>query len=106
DGTHHHGLEAVSHDGSKLVYGVTREENLDFVFRQPLFIYDTESKKETPLVDEEGYFGDAVFSHDDAYIAYVGSPRQYQNATHTELYVHTVSSGTSFCQTEGMDVPV
>jgi len=35
DGTHHHGLEAVSHDGSKLVYGVTREENLDFVFRQP-----------------------------------------------------------------------
>lgn len=106
DGTYHHGLEAVSHGGSKLVYGVTREENLDFVFRQPLFIYDTDSKKETPLVDEEGYFGDAVFSHDDAYIAYVGSSRQYQNATHTELYVHTVSSGTSFCLTEGMDVPV
>lgn len=106
DGTHHHGLEAVSHDGSKLVYGVTREENLDFVFRQPLFIYDIESKKETPLVDEEGYFGEAVFSHDDAHIAYVGSTRQFQNATHTELYVHTIASNTSICLTEGLDIPV
>ncbi len=106
EGTHHHGLEAVSHDGGKLVYGVTREENLDFVFRQPLFIYDVESKKETVLVDEEGYFGDAVFSHDDANIAYVGSTRQFQNATHTELYVHTLASNTSICLTEGMDVPV
>lgn len=106
DGSHHHGLEAVSHDGSKLVYGVTREENLDFVFRQPLFIYDVESKKETALVDEEGYFGDAVFSHDDTYIAYIGSTRQFQNATHTELYVHTLASSTSICLTEGMDVPV
>ncbi|WP_422122736.1 S9 family peptidase [Planococcus sp. X10-3] len=106
DGTHHHGLEAVSHDGSKLVYGVTREENLDFVFRQPLFIYDTESKEETALVDEEGYFGSAVFSHDDAHIAYVGSTRHYQNATHTELYVHTLASKTSICLTEGLDIPV
>ncbi|WP_033543588.1 S9 family peptidase [Planococcus sp. CAU13] len=106
DGTFHHGLEAVSHDGSKLVYGVTREENLDFVFRQPLFIYDVESKKETPLVDEEGYFGEAVFSHDDAHIAYVGSPRQFQNATHTELYVHTITSNTTLCLTEGLDIPV
>ena len=106
DGSYHHGLEAVSHDGSKLVYGVTREENLDFVFRQPLFIYDVESKKETALVDEEGYFGDAVFSHDDTYIAYIGSTRQFQNATHTELYVHTLASDTSICLTEGVDVPV
>lgn len=106
DGTYHHGLEAVSHDGSKLVYGVTREENLDFIFRQPLFIYDIESKEETVLVEEEGYFSDAVFSQDDAYIAYVGSTRQFQNATHTELYVHTLASGTAICLTEGMDVPV
>lgn len=106
EGTYHHGLEAVSHDGSKLVYGVTREENLDFVFRQPLFIYDIESKEETPLVDEDGYFGSAAFSHDDAYIAYIGSPRQFQNATHTELYVHSIGSGTTVCLTEGLDIPV
>nr|WP_238942870.1 S9 family peptidase [Planococcus beigongshangi] len=106
DGSHHHGLEAVSHDGSKLVYGVTREENLDFVFRQPLFIYDIESKEETPLVDEDGYFGAAVFSHDDAHIAYIGSPRQFQNATHTELYVHSIQSKSTICLTEGLDIPV
>ena len=106
DGTYHHGLEAVSHDGSKLVYGVTREENLDFVFRQPLFLYDIESKKETELVNGEGYFGEAVFSHDDAHIAYVGSTRQFQNATHTELYVHSIASKTSICLTEGLDIPV
>ena len=106
EGTYHHGLEAVSHDGSKLVYGVTREENLDFVFRQPLFIYDVETKKETVLIEEDGYFGGAAFSHDDTKIAFIGSTRQYENATHSEIYVYDLAQQSAECLTEAMDVPV
>ena len=106
DGDHHHNLETVSHDGSTLVYGVTREENLDFIFRQPLYLYDVESKKETVLIDEEGYFGDAAFSHDDSKIAFVGSMRQFENATHTEIYVHDLADNYRICLTESLDIPV
>ena len=106
EGNFHHGLQAVSHDGKKLVMGVNRNENLDFEFRQPLLIVDVESKEETVLVDEDGYFGGAQFSFDDRYIAYVGSDRAFQNATHSNLYVYDTQDGTRMNLTEGIDAPV
>lgn len=106
EGDYHHSLETVSHDGTTLVYGVTREENLDFIFRQPLCLYDVESKKETVLIDEEGHFGDAAFSHDDSKIAFIGSMRQFENATHTEVYVHDLAGNYRICLTESLDIPV
>ena len=106
EGNFHHGLQAVSHDGKKLVMGVNRNENLDFEFRQPLLIIDVESKEETVLVDEDGYFGGAQFSFDDRYIAYVGSDRAFQNATHSNLYVYDTQDGTRMNLTEGIDAPV
>ncbi|PSL24165.1 dipeptidyl aminopeptidase/acylaminoacyl peptidase [Planomicrobium soli] len=106
EGNYHHNLEAVSHDGGKLVFGVMREENLDFIFRQPLFLYDIETKTETPVMDEEGYFEGAAFSHDDKKIAFVGGTREYENATHSKVYVHDVPGQSVVCLTEGLDAPV
>ena len=106
EGKFHYSLEAVSHDGKKLVYGVTREENLDFVFRQPLYVYDVETEQESALIEEEGYFGGAAFSHDDSKVAFVGSTRQYENATHTEVYVADLKAETCVCLTEALDVPI
>ena len=106
EGNHQYGLHAVSHDGKKIVMGVNREENQDFEFRQPLYIVDVETKDETVLVDEDGYFGGAAFSFDNRYIAYVGAPRTYQNATQTELYVFDTEDGSRMCLTEGVDAPV
>ena len=106
EGNHQYGLQAISHDGKKLVMGVNREENQDFEFRQPLYIVDVETKDETVLVDEDGYFGGASFSNDDRYIAYLGASRTYQNATQTELYVFDTEDGSCLCLTEGVDAPV
>lgn len=106
EGDFNYTLEAVSHDGKKLVYGVTREENLDFVFRQPLYLYNTDSKEETLIADEEGYFDGAAFSFDDTKIAFIGSTRRFENATHTEVYVYDISAETRFGLTEGIDAPV
>lgn len=106
EGNYHHNLEAVSHNGETLVYGVTREENLDFIFRQPLYLYDVEMKTEIQLIDEEGYFGGAAFSHDNSKIAFVGSTRQFENATHSEIYVYDRARKSTVCLTEALDVPV
>lgn len=106
DGNYQHGLHAISHDGKKLVMGVNRKDNLDYDFRQPLFIVDIETKEETVLVDEEGYFGGAQFSHDDRYIAFEGADMTYRNATHAHLYVYDTEEHVLTNITEGLDAPV
>lgn len=102
----HHSLNAISHCGKKLVIGVNRAENKDFDFRQPLYLVDVETKEEKTLVDEEGYFGGATFSEDDRYIAYTGSVRTFENATHSELYIYDTENQTTLNLTEGLDAPL
>ena len=106
EGNHQYALQAISHDGKKLVFGVNRKENQDFEFRQPLYIVDVESKEETVLVDENGYFGGATFSHNDRYIAYVGADNTFKNATQAKLYVYDTEDGSTVCLTESIDAPV
>ena len=106
EGNHQHTLQAVSHDGKQLVFGVNRSENLDFEFRQPLYLVDIDTKEETVIVDEEGYYGDAKFSFDDNYIAFAGSDRTFQNATHSNLYVYDTRRGNRINITESVDAPV
>lgn len=105
-GDHEYTLQAVSHDGTKLVMSVNREENLDYEFRQPLYLVDIESKKETVIIDEEGYYGGGSFSLDDQYIAFIGANRQFQNATHEDVFVYTIADGTTINLTENIDAPV
>lgn len=106
EGNHQHTLQAISHDGKKLVIGVNRKENQDFEFRQPIYIVDVETKGETVLVDEDGYFGSATFSYDDRYIAYTGADRSFENATQEKLYVYDNEEKYSVCLTENIDSPV
>lgn len=106
EGNNNHSLEAVSQDGKKIVVGVNRAENLDFSFRQPMYLVDVNTKEETEIINEDGYFGGAVFSKDDQYIAFVGMSHTYQNATHAEVYVYEVSSGNRQILTEGIDAPI
>lgn len=105
-GKYHYSLEAVSHCGTKLAYSVVREENLDFVFRQPLYLYDLETATETIVAEGDGYFDQAAFSFDDTKIAYISSTRQFENATHTQVSVYDIDLKTSFCLTEGIDAPI
>ncbi|WP_342510046.1 S9 family peptidase [Sporosarcina sp. FSL K6-2383] len=105
-GNYQHSLQAISHDGKKLIIGVNRQDNLDYEFRQPLFIVDIETKEETVLIEEEGYYGGAQFSNDDHYIAFVGSDRTYQNATHGDVYVYDMQERTLVNVTESIDAPV
>lgn len=106
EGSYQHSLQAVSHDGKKMVIGVNRAENLDFEFRQPLYLVDVETREETVIVDEIGYYGGARFSFDDHYVAFVGSDRTYQNATHGHLYVYDTRRGNRINLTESVDAPV
>lgn len=103
-GNFNHSLEAISHDGEKMVFGLAG--NLGKILQQPLYLYDTKTKQQTMLTEELGYFNGAAFSHDDSKLAYTGSMRYYGDATHTELYIADLLTNTRFCLTEGMDAPI
>lgn len=106
EGNHFYGLQAVSHDGTKIIMNVNRSENQDFEFRQSLYLVDVKSKEETAIIEENGYFGGATFSFDDKKVAFVGSEAAFKNATHSELYVYDMESGSREILTEGIDAPV
>ncbi|MBY0223516.1 S9 family peptidase [Sporosarcina aquimarina] len=101
-----HSLEAVSNDGKQLVIGVKRMENDDQDFSLPLILVDTETKEETVLVDEQGYFGNVHFSKDDRYIAYVGADLTFKNATQADVFVYDQANGLTMNLTAGIDAPV
>ena len=106
EGNFQYSLQAISRDGQNLVIGVNRNENQDFEFRQPMYIVDVLSKEETLLVDEDGYFGNVSFSHDDRYIAYIGANRSFENATHASVFVYDMEDGMRMNLTESLDAPV
>lgn len=106
EGNYSYSLQGLSNDGKKLVIGVNRTENKDFDFRSPLYVVDIETKEETPLVEADGYYGEAVFSSDDRYIAYVGSDATFKNATHGHVFIYDTEFGVTTKLTEGLDIPV
>lgn len=106
EGPYHFSLEAISHDGKRVVYGSAKEENQDFIFRQSLYMRDLDTGEETAIIEQDGYYGDAAFSFDDARLAFVGHSRTYENATQAELYVYDTANQTTQCLTEGIDAPI
>jgi dipeptidyl aminopeptidase/acylaminoacyl peptidase len=106
EGNYSHSLQGISNDGKTLVMSVNRVENTDDVFRMPLYLVNVDTKKETLLIDEEGYYGGAVFSFDDRYIAFGGSDQTFKNATHGHLYIYDTETKQIQKLTEMFDVPV
>ncbi|ARK25499.1 peptidase [Sporosarcina sp. P37] len=101
-----HSLEAVSHDGKYLVIGVNRKEQTDYDFSTPLVLVEIETRDETVILDQQGYFGKVQFSKDDRYIAYTGFDMTYQNVTQTDVFVYDRTDGLTMNLTAGIDAPV
>jgi dipeptidyl aminopeptidase/acylaminoacyl peptidase len=106
EGNYHYNLQAISHDGTQLVVGVNRAENMDYEFKQPLYLMDVHTKEENEIIKEDGYFGGAVFSKDDQYLAFVGSDSAYKNATHSNVYIYHMNEGYLQNLTSELDAPV
>ena len=101
-----HSLEAVSHDGKQLVMGVNRLENTDHDFSFPLLLVETDTKDETVILDEQGFFGNAAFSKDDRYIAYTGFDMTFRNVTQADVFIYDQVESQTMNLTAGIDAPV
>ena len=106
EGSFNYQLQAISHSGLQLIIGVNRAENLDFEFKQPLYLVDVNTKAEVEMINQDGYFGGAVFSPDDQYVAFVGSDASFKNATHSNVYIYHIEGEYVQNLTSELDAPV
>lgn len=105
-GDYHHTFQGISNDGKYIVMSVNRTAVDDYLFHSPLYLVEVASKKEVQINTVDGNYGRAVFSPDDAYIAVVGTTREYENATHSNLYIYHCLEKTFWNATEMLDAPV
>ena len=98
-------VQAVSPDGKQLVISSTTLED-DQVFESAVYLADVETKTKTAVTNEPGYYGGAAYSKDGRYLAFVGSNRTFENATHSNIYVYDLQAKTVESLTEGLDAPV
>lgn len=95
-------LEAVSHDGYRVVYGLTE----DTQFSQTLHLYNNETKQQKRITEREGLYNGASFSHDDLKLAFTGKFGHNATAAHAKLFVADLQTDTLVCLTEELDAPI
>ena len=106
EGDLNYSLNDISPNGHQLILGVNREIHQDYQFKNTLLLVDIVTKEEKIVVDHEGYFGEAKFSYDGQYIAYVGSDTTFKNATHSNVYLYELETEITQNLTESIDYPI
>ncbi|MDQ0160668.1 S9 family peptidase [Alkalibacillus salilacus] len=91
---------------SQIVYTTDYSEDEDFNFNQEAYLYHLTAKTEHPLFTEEGTPSGFSVSPNGEHLLFAHMGRNYENATHVELYAYHISSGVTACLTEYFDAPI
>ncbi|MBS4210671.1 S9 family peptidase [Bacillus sp. FJAT-50079] len=106
EGEYHSQLSSWSPDGRSIVYMADKTDDVDFSFNNDLYLFDVKSKKAQKITKQTGMFSDTSWSPNSKYISFVGSEREYKNATHAKLYIYDIEMKTIVCITSEFDAPV
>ncbi|PKR78786.1 peptidase [Halalkalibacillus sediminis] len=93
-------------DGKKFIYSTDEKRDQDFNFNQNIYFYNLEDKTSEELPTDEGYASSFTQSPDGKHLLFVHMGREYENATHAELYHYDLDNKITTCLTESLDAPV
>lgn len=74
-------------DSKQLVVSSVNQEDTDFIFTNDLLLVSVETKEQTQLTNQTHVITDASASPDGKYLAVRAHEREYENATHFEIYL-------------------
>lgn len=100
----HYQLQDVSADGQNVLYTANKEDDVDTSQKTDLYIFDVEKKSSQKLSEEQGAFGNARFSPDQAKVACFGHDYSFDGATLNELFIIDVASKSKTSLTNSLDV--
>ncbi|MDR6121499.1 dipeptidyl aminopeptidase/acylaminoacyl peptidase [Bacillus sp. SLBN-46] len=99
EGQHDVSLYAWSPDGKYLAVGADLAEDTDASFIYDVFLLDITKKTLAAVTDSSGFFGSATFSPDGKYLGMLGHKREFENATHTKIWVYSFQTKEMKCLT-------
>ena len=106
DGEHHFQLGSWSPDGKYITYTADLSEDTDFSFTSDVFLLDLRTKETRKITEGTGQFQQISWSPNSHHLAFVGSEREFKNATHAKLFIYDLETNTRRCMTSDFDAPV
>lgn len=100
---------AWSPDGSKIAFASNHSEHADLEnWKNDIFVVAADGGEPTALTHSDGSYGNPVWTPCGCEVAFAGSDRKYQGATHTKLYIIPADGSKPMAKIlpETFDVPV
>ena len=106
EGQHHFQLGSWSPDGKYIAYTADFSADTDFSFTNDVYLLEVETKETRKLTEGTGMFYQTSWSPNGHYLSFVGSEREFENATHEKLWIYDLVENERTCVTSDFDAPV
>ncbi|PWW27764.1 dipeptidyl aminopeptidase/acylaminoacyl peptidase [Cytobacillus oceanisediminis] len=103
-GEHDYQLQSWSPDGKSVAVTADLSEEKDFSFVSDVYLVNPDTKEMKKVTNGKGYFGSATWSPDGKYLGMFGHEREYENATHTKVWVYSLENENIQCLTAESDI--
>ncbi|WP_394136693.1 prolyl oligopeptidase family serine peptidase [Cytobacillus oceanisediminis] len=103
-GEHDYQLQSWSPDGKSVAVTADLSEEKDFSFVSDVYLVNPDTKEIKKVTNGNGYFGSATWSPDGKYLGMFGHEREYENATHTKIWVYNLETENIQCLTAESDI--
>ncbi len=105
-GNNHVHLGTWSPDGQYMTYLADVAEDTDFSFKSDIYLLDVETKQARPLTEGTGMYYQTSWSPNSRFISFVGSEREFENATQAKLWLYDLQQNLLTCVTSEFDAPI
>lgn len=105
-GENNYYLESWSPDGQYIVISADESKDKDFSFISDIYLYNRKEESWKKITESNGNYGKATWTPDSRRLGLIGSGREYENATLSQLWVYEVETDSLQCLTPEWDVNV
>ncbi|MEK4650877.1 S9 family peptidase [Niallia sp. FSL W8-0954] len=105
-GENNYYLQSWSPNGQYIAISADESKEKDFSFISDIYLYNRKEESWKKITESNGNYGKATWTPDSRRLGLIGSDREYENATLSQLWVYEVEADFLQCLTPEWDVNV
>ncbi|AYV65419.1 peptidase [Niallia circulans] len=105
-GENNYYLQSWSPNGQYIAISADESKEKDFSFISDIYLYNRKEESWKKITEGNGNYGKATWTPDSRRLGLIGSDREYENATLSQLWVYEVEADFLQCLTPEWDVNV